>query len=142
VFKFQYSDLNGRVQLATGTQLPQSTYMSLLTPYTVFGLGRTSNYIEEFFFGVPLNSSHYSYWTGSTIPNSQVVAVPYKPESPSSWTLELYITPSGLLFWILVALVISLLVLAIIVYAFYRKEKREDELQKQEQAHLFSFNAL
>jgi len=142
VFKFQYSDLNGRIQVATGTQLPQSTYLSLTTPYTLFGLGRTSNYIEEFFFGVPLNSSHTNYWTGSTIPNSQVVAVPYKPDSPSGWTLELYITPSGLLFWILVALVVSLFILAVVVYIFYRKEKKEDEQKKQEQAHLFSFDAL
>ena len=109
VFKFQYTDLNGRVQLATGThllhlsffltlslclslffccsyslgtQLPQSTYLSLITPYTLFGLGRTSNYIEQFFFGVPLNTSHFNYWTGSTIPNSQVfLSSPLLPPS-------------------------------------------------------------
>lgn len=143
VFKYTYTDLSGKTQIATGTQLPQSAYLALNTPYILFGLGRTSNYIEQFFYGVPLNQSvHYNYWTGSTIPNSQVVAVPYKPENPAGWTLELYITPSGLLFWIMIALVISLLVLAITVYVFYRKEKKEDEQKKQEQAHLFSFDAL
>jgi hypothetical protein len=56
-----------------GTQLPQSAYLALNTPYVLFGLGRTSNYIEQFFYGVPLNqSTHFNYWTGSTIPNSQV----------------------------------------------------------------------
>jgi len=143
VFKFTYTDLSGKVQQVTGTQLPQSAYLALNTPYILFGLGRTSNYIEQFYLGVPLNqTTHYNYWTGSTIPNSQVVAVPYKKDSPAGWTLELYITPSGLLFWIIIALTASLLILAITVYVFYRKEKREDEQKKQEQAHLFSFDAL
>jgi len=143
VFKFTYNDMSGASVLATGTELAQSSYLALNTPYVLFGLGRVSNYIDQFFYGVPLNqSTHFNYWTGITIPNSQVVAVPYKPESPSGWTLELYITPSGLLFWILVALIAGLLILIIIVYVFYRREKKEDELKKQEQAHLFSFDAL
>lgn len=142
VFKYTYTDLSGNTILATGTQLPQSSYLALHTPYILFGLGRTSNYIEQFFYGVSLNSTNFNYWTGSTIPNSQVVAIPYEPGNPASWTLELYITPSGLLFWIMVAFLASLLILGITVYIFHRKEKREDELQKQEQAHLFSFDAL
>ena len=38
-----------------GVQLAQSGYLSLQTPYVMFGLGRTSNYIEQFFMGVSVN---------------------------------------------------------------------------------------
>jgi integrin alpha FG-GAP repeat containing protein 1 len=89
--------------------LPQTAYLALNTPYVLFGLGRSSNYIEEFFYGIPINqvlrlttlffflvflaeyhllqAVHYNYWIGSTIPNSQVVAIPYKPSEPLTYVL-------------------------------------------------------
>jgi len=143
IFKFTITDLSGTTHLAVGVQLPQSSYLALNTPYVLFGLGRTSNYIEEFFYGVPLNQeTHFAYWTGSTIPNSQVVAIPYKPSEPAGWTLELYTTPSGVMFWVIISVLISLIILGATTYFFHRKEKQEDERSKQEAAHLFSFDAL
>jgi len=143
IFKFTITDLNGATHLAIGAQLPHSSYLALTTPYVLFGLGRTSNYIEEFFYGVPLNNAkHYAYWTGSTIPNSQVVAIPYKPSDSTGWTLELYTNPSGVMFWVIIAVLISIIILTTAIYILYRKEKQEDERHKQELAHLFSFDAL
>ena len=34
------------------SQLSQSSYLSLQTPYCLIGLGRTNNYVEEMFAGV------------------------------------------------------------------------------------------
>jgi hypothetical protein len=63
-FKFTISDLSGSVRVSqgllplnalliiSGVQLPQSGYLSLQTPYVMFGLGFTSNYIEQIFMGV------------------------------------------------------------------------------------------
>jgi len=143
MFKFTITDLNGQTHLAIGAQLSQSAYLSLNTPYILFGLGRTSNYIEQFFYGVPLNNPvHYQFWTGSTIPNSQVVAIPYKPADPTGWTLELYANPSGVMFWVIIAVLVSVIILTTAIYILYRREKQEDEKHKQEIAHLFSFDAL
>jgi len=143
IFKYTVRDMSGYTRVGMGIQLPQSAYLSLNTPYVLFGLGRTSNYIEEFFYGITINQpAHFSYWIGSTIPNSQVVAIPYKPNDPSTWTLELYTSPSGIVFWVILAVLSSILVLGIIVFVLYRKEKKEDEKYKQDIAHLFSFDAL
>jgi len=142
IFKFTYTDLSGKTHIQMGAQLYQSSYMSLQTPYNLFGLGRTSNYVDQLFFGVPLNQTvHYSNWVG-TIPNSQVVAIPYKANNPLSWTLELFINPSGIFFWVLIAFFAALIILSAISFALYKREKRQDERMKQEQAHHFYFNAL
>jgi len=142
-FKFTVTDLSGGQHPAVGAQMSQSAYLSLQTPYVMFGLGRISNYIEEFFYGIPLNQpTHFAYWTGSTIPNSQVVAIPCKPEDPLVWTLELYTTPSGVMFWVIISFIASVIVLGAIILVLYRKEKKEDERLKKNVAHLFSFDAL
>ncbi|KAF2074710.1 hypothetical protein CYY_003986 [Polysphondylium violaceum] len=142
IFKFTYTDLSGTTHIQMGAQLYQSSYMSLQTPYNLFGLGRTSNYVDQLFFGVPLNQTvHYSNWVG-TIPNSQVVAIPYKANNPLSWTLELFINPSGIFFWVLIAFFVALIVLSAICFFLYKREKKQDEKMKQEAHHQFYFNAL
>ncbi|KYR01791.1 putative integrin alpha FG-GAP repeat-containing protein [Tieghemostelium lacteum] len=142
IFKFTYSDLSGTTHIQIGAQLYQSSYLSLQTPYNLFGLGRTSNYVDQLFFGLPLNQSvYFNSWVG-TIPNSQVVVVPYKPSNPLNWTLELFINPSGIFFWVLIAFFAALILLAAVCFVLYKREKKYDEKLKQDQAHLFSFNAL
>jgi len=141
--KFTVTDLSGATKVSIGSQLGKSAYMALQTPYNLFGLGRTSNYIEQFWLGVTLNQPiHYNNWLGSALPNSQVVGIPYKADDPTSWTLELYINPSGLMFWITIAIVCTIVVTGALAYFFYRREKKEDEQIKINNAHLFSFNAL
>jgi len=138
VWKYTVNDLAGTLQVAQGVQLHQSGYLALQTPYILFGLGRTNNYIENLYYGVSIKSSkaHYFMWQG-LIPNSQVVAFPYSPSDPPSWTLELYLRLSGVILWVMVTVVVLLLLLSIAIYFFRWKEKREDRLMKQETAHLF-----
>ncbi|GAM21505.1 hypothetical protein SAMD00019534_046800 [Acytostelium subglobosum LB1] len=141
-FKFIFSDMSGTTHMQIGAQLYQSAYMSLQTPYNFFGLGRTSNYIDYLFYGVTLNQTvSYNSWIG-TIPNSQIVAIPYKPSTPTSWTLELFINPSGIFFWVMIAFFVVIIFFSSVAFALYKREKAQDEKLKQEQAHLFSFNAL
>jgi len=143
VFKFTVSDLSGTKRVTQGVQLHQSGNLALQTPYILFGLGRTSNYIEEIFMGVTIKNddTYWRLWI-CIIPNSQLVGIPYKPEDPASWTLELYIKSSGLTLWIIVAVISWLIVTGGLIAFFSWRERREDKLLKQETAHLFSFNAL
>jgi integrin alpha FG-GAP repeat containing protein 1 len=45
-FTFTVTQMNGQRRLAHGTQLSQASHLALETPYQLFGLGRTNNYIE------------------------------------------------------------------------------------------------
>jgi len=131
-FKFTFDDLNGVKHARIIAQLSQSGYLTLETPYTLNGLGRPANYISYFYLGMPINSPEawYYSWSG-LIPNSQVVVIPYPADEPSNWRPELYLTPSGITLWIIVAVIGGLIVNGIVVYIFNRKEKKQDKKDKQ-----------
>jgi heme/copper-type cytochrome/quinol oxidase subunit 2 len=76
------------------------------------------------------------------MPNSQVVASPYPSDDVANWVLELYISPSGTTVWIVIAVVCALVVLGAVVAFLHYREKKQDELEKKEKEHLFSFKAL
>jgi len=144
VMKFTVTTLDGKLYPAIGSQLSQSAYNALLTPYCSYGLGRTSNYVENLFLGVPLNDpkGYTQMWT-PIIPNSQVVAFPYPRTTPLQWTLELTVAPSRITLWILVALLSALVLNLIVIGIFQLREKRLDDKDEKSQAQkIASFNAL
>ncbi|KAK9767766.1 hypothetical protein K7432_002149 [Basidiobolus ranarum] len=144
-FKYTVIDTNGNKRATQVSQLFQSGYCSLQTPYNLFGLGRTNNYIENLFVGTTRNQSqHFNSWQG-VIPNSQLIIIPYQPQdttTPSSWSLELYISPSGYAKWVLLVLVVTMVILTIIIYILNRMEKKEDELERRKDLHIINFDAL
>ncbi|PFH32278.1 FG-GAP repeat-containing protein [Besnoitia besnoiti] len=135
-FKLTVTDLNGLKTPRTATQLSQSAHSPLQLPYVFFGLGRTNNYIEEFYVGMPLYAQiYYNMWI-SLIPNSQVVVSPSPLYCPQAWQLDLSVNPSKHFFYILVTTVICLIVVAIIIFILDRREKAEDsELHRGFRSH-------
>ncbi|KAL1915364.1 uncharacterized protein VTP21DRAFT_6822 [Calcarisporiella thermophila] len=144
-FKFTVLDTAGNKRANQIAQLPQASYMALHTPYTLFGLGRTNNYVEKLFIGVTLKQSqHYTSYSG-VIPNSQLIINPYQPpgsKDPESWILELYIRPGEYVPWVLVTLVSATVLLGIVVAVLNWMEKREDELERRKALHIINFDAL
>ena len=55
-FKFGVTKENGKKRPAIGSQLVQSAYLSLQTPYILFGLGKTSAYIDTVLYGININN--------------------------------------------------------------------------------------
>ncbi|KAG0364322.1 hypothetical protein BC939DRAFT_458332 [Gamsiella multidivaricata] len=82
-FKFTVLDTSGKKRANQVAQYPFSTYLGLSLPYSLFGLGRTNNYVEELFVGVTRNQpEHYTTYAG-VIPNSQLIIIPYQAEDES-----------------------------------------------------------
>eukprot|EP00918_Siedleckia_nematoides_P096794 GHVU01212376.1.p1 GENE.GHVU01212376.1~~GHVU01212376.1.p1 ORF type:complete len:339 (-),score=78.47 GHVU01212376.1:114-1130(-) len=81
-FKVTVTDLNGVKAPRIATQLSQSAHSPLQIPFAFFGLGRTNNYIEEFFLGIPSRHPSCSNLWVSIIPNTQIIAVPFPRTSP------------------------------------------------------------
>lgn len=121
-FKFALTDNDGTTLGAAGAQMYRTGYFSLQTPYLMFGLGRISNYIQTIFYGTNSKKNWFNYWQG-VIPNSQVIAIPYKVNKPTSWSIELFLSPSAIVFWIIILLVVTLIILAAIVIGFKLKER-------------------
>lgn len=127
VFRFVSTALDGRKVPRIGTQLGQvGMYLSLETPYTVYGLGRISTHIEDLHYGVVAASGRRSQHWGGVIPNSQLFAFPYAAD----WSLDLYIRPSQLIPWILLWTAATMLILAVIAVALRWRERRQDQRRR------------
>eukprot|EP00742_Colponemidia_sp_Colp-10_P006703 GILJ01007185.1.p1 GENE.GILJ01007185.1~~GILJ01007185.1.p1 ORF type:complete len:649 (+),score=110.23 GILJ01007185.1:37-1947(+) len=140
-FKFTYTDLDGDKHAQQGAQLYCSSYLCLQNPFSLYGLGRTNNYIEEFYMGVTIKSTHANMWI-SVIPDSQLIAFPNPLGSPDYWTLQLFVSPSSKWLAVAVGTIVALAVVGILVVFFDWREKAQDRKEKEETAHLFSFDAL
>ncbi|KAF9438400.1 hypothetical protein BGZ76_008180 [Entomortierella beljakovae] len=168
-FKFTVLDTSGKKRANQVAQYPASTYMGLSLPYSLFGLGRTNNYVEELFVGVTRNQpEHYTTYAG-VIPNSQLIIIPFQAEDasrppatgsetsgdnttstvapenrggPDEWTLELYIRPGDYVPWVFVVLATAIAILAGVVVGLNWMEKREDERERKKALHIINFDAL
>ncbi|CAO3614596.1 unnamed protein product [Cunninghamella echinulata] len=144
-FKFTVLDTSGTKHVHQVPQLPQTSYLPLQTPYCLFGLGRTNNYVEEMFAGITRHQKeNYIFYEG-VIPNSQLVFLPYQPEKvkdSSTWKVELYIQPADYIPWVLVSLVAAAIILGTVVGVLYYMEKREDEKERRKALHIINFDAL
>jgi len=105
-------------------QLPQTAYQSLLTPYSFIGLGRTNNYIENFFVGSTKHHEEHFINMEGVIPNSKVVIIPPLDDSQrTDWRKELYLRPGEWIPLVTLTVVIATVLLAIIVLVLHLNEK-------------------
>lgn len=128
----------GDPRVAVTAQLPQSAHFSLGLPYTIFGLGRTPNFVDTLTVGIAGKSKA---WT-QIIPNSQMVVIPSPLNQTSKWRAQLFITPSKMILLSVVALTGTCGLITAIIGALYWKERREDRIEKLQEAHRFHFDAM
>ncbi|GAA5822622.1 hypothetical protein JCM11251_004321 [Rhodosporidiobolus azoricus] len=145
-YKFTVLDPTGARRSTQYGQLPRSTYLSLSTPYSYFGLGRTNNYVENLFVGSTRRTQpqHYINIEG-LIPNSQVLIIPYQEEGSmdtGEWKKMLYLKPGEWVPWVTVVLLGAILALGGVVVALHVKEKREDEAERRARLLSLNFQAL
>ncbi|KAL9714709.1 hypothetical protein Ac2012v2_001367 [Leucoagaricus gongylophorus] len=141
-YKYTVFDTVGRRSAAQVSQLSQTSYHALQPPYSFFGLGRTNNYIENFFVGTTIHApDHYINMEG-VIPNSRVVVVPPSDGSGDSWKRELFLRPGSWVPWVTVTCIAGMVILAIIIFVLHLSEKREDESERRRASHHINFDAL
>ncbi|KAK2576727.1 hypothetical protein KPH14_005381 [Odynerus spinipes] len=129
---------DGSPRNAIAAQLPQSAYFSLNLPYTTFGLGRTPNFVDSLTIGVGGKSREWP----QIIPNSQMVVIPNPISEPYKWKAQLFVTPSKLILLSAAALGGTCALITLIIVALYWKERREDKIEKLQEAHRFHFDAM
>jgi integrin alpha FG-GAP repeat containing protein 1 len=104
----------------------------------MFGLGRTPNFVDTLMVGIAGKSKA---WT-QIIPNSQMVVIPSPLNQTSKWRAQLFITPSKMILLSVVALTGTCGLIIAIIGALYWKERREDRIEKLQEAHRFHFDAM
>ncbi|XP_015175044.1 PREDICTED: T-cell immunomodulatory protein [Polistes dominula] len=129
---------DGYPRNAIAAQLSQSAYFSLNLPYTTFGLGRTPNFVDSLTIGVGGKSREWP----QIIPNSQMVVIPNPISRPYKWKAQLFVTPSKLILLSAAALSGTCSLISLIIVLLYWKERREDKIEKLQEAHRFPFDAM
>lgn len=71
-----------------------------------------------------------------------MIVVPWPREDPKRWKAQLFVTPSNLIVMSVVALGVTCIIIMLIIVALYVKEKREDKIEKLQEAHRFHFDAM
>jgi len=140
-FKYVMQDLSSRRLTAQAAQLHQSSHNALNLPYSMFGLGPASYYIEQFYMGTPISlqwglDRSYMSWMG-VIPNSQLVVSPTDRTHVDNWWIQAYVHPSEGIVYVAIVLAVTLLVLAGSIWFLERREKYQDEMEKKLTAHAF-----
>jgi len=141
-YKYTVIDTNGRRSAAQVAQLPQTSYHSLLTPYSFFGLGRTNNYIENLFVGSTKHAEQHYINMEGVIPNSKVVIMPPSNDQGGAWRKELYLRPGDWIPLVMLTVIVATVILAAIVFGLHLNEKREDEMERRRALHDINFDAL
>ena len=106
-------------------QLPQTSYHSLQTPYSFFGLGGTNNYIENLFVGSTIHAKEHYINMEGVIPNSKVVILPSADED-EAWKRQLFLRPGQWIPWVTLTVVVGTVLLAVIVFVLHLNEKVRD----------------
>uniref|UniRef100_A0A8C7IUS4 Integrin alpha FG-GAP repeat containing 1 n=1 Tax=Oncorhynchus kisutch TaxID=8019 RepID=A0A8C7IUS4_ONCKI len=138
-------DSNGYLKNASSGQLSQSAHLSLQLPYTVLGLGRSANFLDHLYVGIPRplgdKDVRKQEWT-AIIPNSQLIVIPYPHNEPRSWSAKLYLTPSNIVLLTAIALSGVCVFILVIIGILHWQEKKADDREKRQEAHRFHFDAM
>ncbi|KAF7276132.1 hypothetical protein GWI33_010889 [Rhynchophorus ferrugineus] len=128
----------GSLRHGVSAQLPQSAHFSLNLPYTIFGLGRTPNFVDYVTVGLSNNSKS---WT-QIIPNSQMVVIPWPVDQPGRWKAQLFVTPSKLILMSVAALTAVCGIIIVTIGVLHWKERQEDKKERLSESHRFHFDAM
>ncbi|XP_042340207.1 T-cell immunomodulatory protein [Plectropomus leopardus] len=139
------TDANGYLKNASAGQLSQSAHFSLQLPYNVLGLGRSANFLDHLFVGIPRQPGETEIrkqeWT-AIIPNSQLIVIPFPHNQPRSWSAKLYLTPSNSVLLTAIALIGVCVFILVIIGILHWQEKKADDREKRQEAHRFHFDAM
>ncbi|EAS01135.2 FG-GAP repeat protein (macronuclear) [Tetrahymena thermophila SB210] len=116
-----------QVKPIKGIQLYQSAFIPLQIPYVIMGIARTNSYIENLSVGLGLQSSNSVNVWNPIIPNSQINIYPSK-NNPDNWkAVSFMVNVTESLLAILIIAACILVVLGIVIYYLFLREKNQDK---------------
>jgi integrin alpha FG-GAP repeat containing protein 1 len=141
---FRTTDPSDNYRLSSQCQIPQTSHRALYSPYVLFGLGRSPNFIEVLKFGTPRQVDMYGtqhHQILQIVPNSRIIAIPPKGQE-TYWQIRLYLTASSLIIQSLFVLMTVCGLLILVVIILHMREKHADKKERQAQSHRFHFDAM
>lgn len=127
--------------VSTQCQLPQTSHRALYSPFALFGLGRSPNFVNEVKLGTLQNVNNQKFSLMQIVPNSRIIFVP--PDSNNSaWKYRFYLTPSQLIRQSVLVLTSVCGILLLLIVILHFRERQEDRKERHSQTHRFHFDAM
>ncbi len=104
--------------------------MSLQLPYAFLGVGRSNNYVENFYVAMGINGKRAEHFWTPIIPNSQLVFFAMSSDS-SIWDLELFINPTNSLYLFVRVCAVCRVAIGLVIIWLHCKEKQEDAKKRE-----------
>ena len=123
---------NDKKVIVTASQTTSSqSYHGLQAPFSIIGIGKSNNFIEELTVGVFSEGKRVlRSWT-PIIPKSVIFVSTESSASEANWTLTQMLNPTSKIPLILFADGVFLLALGLILIVAHLKEKAEDDKEKE-----------
>merc|ERR1711991_1064015 len=106
----------------------RTAYDALDTPYHIFGLGQSNNYVD--YYGVGVAFEHTVVDVG-VFGRSHAMAMPFPLDAPEQWILRQFLTPSEASFFVLCGILACVLVMASVIGFLVAKERRADIIERK-----------
>lgn len=135
-YRFVITDLDDKKLVMVGSQLFQSSYMSLQLPFAFLGVGRSNNYIESFFAATGIDGKRTEHMWTPIIPNSQLIIF-MNSNDETNWGLELFISPTASLYVIVLVCAVCLIIIGLAIIWLHVKEKQEDAKKREQHFDFF-----
>lgn len=129
---------------STQCQLPQTSHRALYSPFALFGLGRSPNFIDIVSLGSPrwpYNKKNQKLFLEQVVPNSRIVIIPPKGND-TEWKFRFYLTPSQLIRQSLLVLTSVCGILLLLIVILHFRERQQDRKERHSQTHRFHFDAM
>ena len=105
-------------------------------PYSFIGVGRSNNYVENFYAAISINGKRAMRMWTPIIPNSQLVVFA-NADAVETWGLELFINPTSALFLIVLTCAVCLAAIGVAIIVLHCQEKQEDRRKREEHFDFF-----
>jgi integrin alpha FG-GAP repeat containing protein 1 len=140
--KFSFTDFDGSLRIRSASQLPQSGNGRISSPFLLFGLGRTNNFVELLAVRTPSRIGPNIARKAGLVPNSDLIINSPHADSPNSFHFELHILPGQYFLWVLISIATAILVLGSLTAYFKWREIKEDNEERKKAIHSINFDAL
>jgi integrin alpha FG-GAP repeat containing protein 1 len=146
---YQSTDSNGAPIYGIHTQNAQTGTRALCLPFTLFGLGRSPNFVQSLKVGLPsvVNAAEGTVPMNDTntweqiVPNSRMYIVPPTKDG-NGWIGRLYLTPSRLVLLSVATMTALLAIVLTIILGLWWRERQLDNNERKQQSQRFDFNAM
>ena len=135
-YRFVVTDMEDQKLIMIGSQRFQSGYMSLQLPYAFIGIGRSNNYVENFYAAFGIDGKRIEKMWTPIIPNSQLIIFANGTDE-NVWGLELFISPTAALYLIVMVCAVCLVAIGLAIIWLHCKEKQEDAKKREQHFDFF-----